>query len=165
MKRLYTAILRSLHKVTLPDRLKMNNRNKCKSAEFKNDDRLYRSFNIGDLDENGKIELTTIKFPDLSCNWSKFSCPSDIWYRDNGSLNDGCYSFSVKESRHNNIATPVHDPQENNFSHTEVRVIRQDTSDEEKSNPKKGKKINSDTKKLAYRTYIRGHLKIHLTPQ
>jgi len=163
MRRLYTNILGYLHgKKGFPDRLKMRNRNHCKAEDFKDCHRFFRAFQIRDLDENGNIKLETIKFPDLSCNWSMFSKPQDIWYKENSSINDGCYSFSVKTSKFNNLATPVHDPLDNNYSHTEVRIVKQGANANEKLYPPKGQKLNNKTKKLEYRTYIRNHLKIHL---
>ncbi|WP_167884820.1 hypothetical protein [Leptospira fluminis] len=134
------------------------------SASIRSWECLYRSFKSSDLDENKKIKLETIKFPDISCNWSRFSYPWDIWYRRNGSLKDGCYSFSIKTARFKKIANPVHDPlkktddQIENYSHIEIRVMEEGKDFD--FEPPKNKKLNSDKKKLEYRQNIQKRLRI-----
>ncbi len=129
--------------------------------------RLYRSYKVSDLDENNRIKLETIKFPDVSCNWSRFSKPWDIWYRENGNIKDGCYSFSIRTSRFETIANPVHDPlskpdyPDENYSHVEIRVMG--TEKNFNYEPPKFKKLNSDSKKFAYRQNIQRKLRINFS--
>ncbi|MBF0539755.1 MAG: hypothetical protein HQL03_16050 [Nitrospirae bacterium] len=139
-----------------PEYLCINDRNRCLPSEFNNSDKLYRSYNLDDLDGNGKIKLETIRFPDVSFNWSKFSEPKDIVYRKNGKPTDGCYSITVETSRFENIATPVHDPINDddnpNYAHVEVRVLKD--GEDFNFEPSKGRKLNSNAKKLRYRQNI-----------
>jgi hypothetical protein len=165
IKKLYTNMLRCFHKnKQIPQKLIQGHRNPLDVKNFKNNHRLYRSFQLKDIDSDGNVSIATIKFPDLSCNWSTLSSPTDIWYKPNGSINDGCYSFSVKDSKFKDLATPVHFPLSKNYSHTEVRAIKETASVDEKINPPQ-KNNMSKTKKLEYRAHICGHLKIHLTAQ
>lgn len=135
-----------------PKNLLINGRKKLPSSAFQNQQKLYRSYDLEALVENDKIKLERIKFPDLSCNWSKFSIPSDILFRENANQTDGCYSFTVKTSRYKNIATPVHDPKDDNefpnYAHAGVRVLKkgEDISIE----PPKNRKLKSKSKKLEY---------------
>ncbi len=139
-----------------PDHLHINGR--PPDQEFLLDHHLYRSFQLDDYDfSQDIIKIETLAFPDLSCNWSKYSFPQDVRYRNNGRTTDGCYSFSVEASRFNKVATPVHDPQDDpefpNYSHVEVRALRKD--DPPGFLPPKGRKLpRSPAKKLAYRTHI-----------
>jgi len=162
IKKLYTNILRCFHnKKQIPIRLIKGSRETYDVNKFKDNQRLYRSCRLEDFGEDGKIRLETIRFPDLSCNWSMFSEPQDVWYRENGSINDGCYSFSIKASRFKNLATPVHDPLDDNFSHTELRAVKQEATEDEKSTPLKGHKM-SKAKRAEYRANIRGNMRIDL---
>ena len=63
-----------------PKCLLINGRKKLPTSSFQDQDKLYRSYNSEELDENDKIKLERIKFPDLSCNWSKFSEPEDVLF-------------------------------------------------------------------------------------
>ena len=110
-----------------PEHLEFNGRRKIPTSEFKEEDRLFHGFTVNDMTDSGGIKTENVRFPDFSCNWSRFSNPEDIRFRKNGLTTDGCYAFSVETSRYNNIATPVHDPmQENgseNYAHVEVREL------------------------------------------
>ena len=163
--RLFLIILQSFSNLKIPEHLKINKRQALPNSEFVDSDLLYRSFVKSDLDENGYLKLETIRFPDLSCNWARFSKPEDIWYRENGSVKNGCYAFSVKESRYDNIATPVHDPIElsgnsciENYSHTEVRVLKQGQSFLD--DIPKDQRLTNKTKKIEYRQNIQKVSKI-----
>ncbi|MBF0338204.1 MAG: hypothetical protein HQL05_10265 [Nitrospirae bacterium] len=145
-----------------PEYLRINGRKRCLPNEFNQSDKLYRSYELADLDDSGRISLETIKFPDVSFNWSKFSEPKDIIYRKNGRPTDGCYSITVETSRFENIATPVHDPIDDydnpNYAHVEIRVLKD--GEDFNFEPSKGRKLNSKAKKLRYRQNIRkNHVK------
>ena len=92
-----------------PKHLLINGRNRIAPADILLQDKLYRGFVIDDLTSDNKIYPNTIGFPDISCNWGRFSNPEDVRLRPNGKNTDGCYSFTVETSRYKNIATPVHD--------------------------------------------------------
>jgi hypothetical protein len=94
-------------------------------ADYNPEDRLFRGYRLSDLNEDGlKIEANSVSFPDFSCNWSRFSKPESVRNRENGLPTDGCYSFSVEAARFENMATTCHDPLESNYSHTEVRQLK-----------------------------------------
>jgi len=149
----------------IPNHLKINGRQACPNSDYSDENLLYRSFKKDELDDNKHLKLETIRFPDLSCNWECFSLPEDVWYREKGDVKDGCYAFSVKDSRYENIATPVHDPiypsadsKIENYSHTEVRVLKQGQTF--LSQIPKGQKLTSKINKLKYRQHIQEVSKI-----
>ena len=163
--RLFLIILQKCINLKIPEHLKINGRPICPNSDYSDGDLLYRSFKKTDLDDNNHLKLETIRFPDMSCNWDRFSIPEDVWYREKGSVKDGCYAFSVKDSRFENIASPVHDPiypstasQIENYSHTEVRVLKQGQSF--LSQIPKGQKLSSNVNKVKYRQHIQEVCKI-----
>lgn len=168
MNRLYSLIARNLYTDKLPKRLRINGREKLPISTFNEDDKLFRAYCKTDIDElTKKIKLETIRFPDLSCNWSRIAKALDIWYRENGKISDGCYSITVKDARYNNIATTVHDiliePIEN-YSHIEIRQLKDGES--VFSEPPKERKLDSKTchkKRVEYRNYIQKkyHIEIY----
>ncbi len=138
---------------------------KYNPSNYKTNDRLYRSYRLSDLNEGiEKLELNTIRFPDFSCNWSRFSEPADIRQRKYGLPTDGCFSFSVDKAQYKEMATPCHDPLLENYSHTEVRQL---TSEEPLTfEPPKRRKLSSHnwskTKRLEYRQNIVNNMTIEL---
>jgi hypothetical protein len=60
------------------------------------------------------------------------------------------------------IASPVHQPLVDNYSHTEVRVRCEEDGDSE---PQAGRGLASKVKKTAFRSFIRENLKLHLLPK
>ncbi len=137
-----------------PSNLRINGRKKLPATSFKSEDKLFRSFVGDDLDDNEQIKLELIPFSDISCNWSRFSIAKDILFRQNAKPADGCYSFAVATSRYEKMATPVHDPindeQYPNYSHVEVRALKDD-EDIYYEPPKKRLKVRPKSQKLAYR--------------
>jgi|WetSurMetagenome_2_1015567.scaffolds.fasta_scaffold399587_2 hypothetical protein len=134
---LYTNILKKIHSKKLPDRLKRNGRPHIHTTQIKDTEKLYRSYSLNDIDkETGIIKLETIRFPDCSCNWSRFSKPPDIWYISNNKKN-GCYFIKVKDARYKKIANPVHDELDDNYSHIEIRLLL-DNEDFDFEPPQKG---------------------------
>lgn len=139
-----------------PEHLLINNRKKLPTTAFKNDDKLFHSFDKEDLDEDNNFKLESVRFPDFSCNWSMFSFPKDILYRETAKPTDGCYSFSVFTSRYNKMATPVHEPIDHdkypNYSHVEVRELLD--NEDIYFEPPKGRKLktkSAKSKRLEYR--------------
>jgi len=137
---------------------------KYSTRDFNADEKLYRGFNKKDLNEDTfLIQINSISFPDFSCNWSRFSTPDKIRERENGRPTDGCYSFTVEVSRYKKMATPCHDPDENNYSHTEVRLLKPD--EDIFFEPPKKRKLKSrwaKNNKLEYRQNIVENLIIEI---
>ncbi len=130
-------------------------------------DRLFRSFSEIEMDqETGRLDANAVRFPDLSCNWSRFSIPSDVLKRENSAPGDGCYSFSVLQARYKSMATGCHDPISNNYAHTEVRQLKPDENIF--TEPPKGRKLEkakegwSKSAKLEYRQHIVSNLRIEI---
>ncbi len=148
-----------------PKHLLINGRNRLTPADFLPQDKLYRGFVIDDLHIDNKINFTTIRFPNTSCNWERFSNPEDVRLRPNGKITDGCYSFTVEASRYKNIATPVHDPinesEYENYSHVEIRALYDD-EDILFEPPKDRKKRGSKSRRQKYRKYISMHITIEI---
>ncbi|MDA2918057.1 hypothetical protein MYX76_00940 [Desulfobacterota bacterium AH_259_B03_O07] len=152
-----------------PNDLKIKNRKKLPTTEFMDNEKLFRAFDERDLDETDKIKLETVRFPDFSCDWSRFSKPGHIRYRINGSMTDGCYSFTVLTSRYKEIATPVHDPISDdkfpNYAHVEVRELSEGESIYfEPPKNRKRRTGSSKQRRLEYRQNMVNNLFIDLNP-
>ena len=111
-----------------PKCLRINGKPKLQTLDFQEHDKLYRAYTLEDLDEREQIKLNSIRFPEYSCNWDRFSKPEHIRYRRNGSQSDGCYSIAVLVARFESKATPVHeplvdDPEYPNYAHVDVREL------------------------------------------
>ncbi len=157
-----TVWSRLLRKISFPIRLKVRGREKLPCTAFRPDEKLYHGFGADDLDEAGRIKIETIRFPDFSRNWSRFSIPSDVRLRANGKATDGAYSFNVQTARYKSLATPVHDPLTHpveNYAHTEVRQLQEVKSvlDEPPKNRKNKKKVGK-ARRLEYRQNILNNL-------
>lgn len=147
--------------MTVPSHLHINGRGA--DQNFEDGEKLYRGFEYAEFDPvESTIAIEYIKFPDLSCNRSKYSSPEDIRFRRNGRTTDGCYSFTVADSKYKGWVSPVHDPIDDelfpNYAHTELRVRRETDGDGEL--PPKGRKIKSPAKKLEYRNHLSNVLRI-----
>lgn len=140
---------------------------KFNPIDFLSDEKLYHGFRNSDLlPETGNLEVNTIRFPDFSCNWSRFSKPEDIKRRTNGLPTDGCYSFTVSVARYKEMATTCHDPNPptdpTNYSHVEVRQLM--TGEGINYEPPKNRKLNkekqgwSPSQRFEYRQNIVFHL-------
>lgn len=102
-------------------------RRKYLPEDFISREKLYHGFRKADLDEkDSRLKANSIRFPDFSCNWSRFSKSEDIRKREHGKPTDGCFSFSVENSRYKKMATPCHDPVFRMYAHTEIRQLRLD---------------------------------------
>jgi hypothetical protein len=108
-------------------RLTIRGRPTLRPSDFRPVDRLFRGYSFADLDESGNIDVESFERRDLSCNWDRFSIPSDIHHRPSGRETDGCYSLSVETARFKNLATPCHDPIQGpiyeNYAHVEIRWL------------------------------------------
>jgi hypothetical protein len=135
---------------------------------------LYRGFRKIDLpDQWGALRANSFSFPNISCNWNRFSKPLDIRKRAGGLPTDGCYSFTVEQARYDGMVNTCHDPtpinDRKNYAHTELRqlMIGEDFSFEPpKDRPKleKEKQGWSRSKRLAYRQYISLNLRSEIDP-
>ena len=155
-------LVRFLKQGRYPKNLLINGRPKLPSSDFQGDDKLFRAFDKDDLDEDEEVKVERIKFPDVSCNWSRFSIAEDIKHREKGRKTNGCYSFSVIVSRYKKMATPVHDPISDadypNYAHIEVRVLYD--GEDVLFEPPRGRKLKPKSKKLEYRQNIKNFLQI-----
>ncbi|MDI6792181.1 MAG: hypothetical protein QME81_04855 [bacterium] len=138
---------------------------KYSPSDFYPNEKLYRSFNQSDLiPDTTEIGVHSIRFPDFSCNWSRFSKPADIRLRENINTTDGCYSFTVETSRFERMATPCHDPLDSNYAHVEVRQLKADESIE--FEPPKNRKLRSNnwskSRRLLYRQNIINDLTVEI---
>ena len=152
-----------------PQHLNINDRKRLPTTGFRSSDKLYRGFVKDDLEYDENIGLYSINFPDLSFNWGRFSNPEDIRFRPSGKMTDGCYSITVEITRYKKIATPVHDPIEENgyenYSHVEVRELY--NGEDINTEPPKGRKRDSKgrkAKRLAYRQNMINKLEIEIEP-
>jgi hypothetical protein len=131
------------------ERLECQGREPLDVAEFGVDDLLYRGFRLDELDVDGKIDIETLRMPDLSCNWSRFSIPEDVKRRMPGCERDGCYALKVADTQYKDFATPVHDPicdqEPQNYSHTELRELLE--GEPLASTPPKNRKPSSKQRK------------------
>jgi len=126
---------------------------KYNPSDFDLSDRLFRGFRKKDLDEFGEIHVNSIRFPDFSCNWGRFSAPEDVKQRNNGLDTDGCYAFTVEVSRYKNMATPCHDPNPTNYAHVEVRQLHPDENVFE-APPHGRPKFGSKFMRIEYRKHV-----------
>ncbi len=125
MKTLQELLL-SLRAHRVPHCLRTRGRHALPVDSFKPEEKLYRAYRHIDLNDDGSFDLDRLRFPDMSCNWSRFSKPVHVRWRYNGNATDGCYSFTVEASRYKSMATPVHYPETlplENYSHVEVRWV------------------------------------------
>ncbi len=150
-----------------PDCLRIKGRKKLPTSEFLDNENLYHSYATDDLDDLERIKLETIRFPDFSCNWSRFSNPEHVRYRENGKMTDGCYSFTVEISRYKKIATPVHDPIDDkkypNYAHVEIRELL--PNEDILFEPPKNRYSRAKTRKslrLEYRQNLLNNIRIEL---
>ena len=148
-------------------RLSCRLRKKHQPAKFRPDDLLYRDFAVDELDDDGNLDVNTLRIPDMSCNWGRFSKPRDILYRPRGSLTNGCYSLTVATVRFKVFATACHDPicgeRPQNYSHIEVRELYEGES--VTSEPEKGRKKRRKALRGEWKTNIINNLNTRIEAQ
>lgn len=119
-------------------------------SDFAPSDKLFRGFKLDEIDEAGAIDIDTLRMPDMSCNWDRFSIAEDIRERMPGCEKDGCYAFTVEVAQYKSIATPCHDPicgeDHENYSHIEIRELLE--GEKATSVPPKGRKSRSKQRKV-----------------
>lgn len=149
-------------------RLSCRRRPVLESSQFNSSDLLYREFSLDELDEAGEIDVNTLRLPDLSCNWDRFSHPEDVKYREGGNEMNGCYSIAVEAIWFSDFATPCHDPlcndRPNNYSHVEVRQLAE--GEEKDTSPprerKKGKSRKAKLRRAEWRTNFVNNIDIEI---
>jgi hypothetical protein len=132
-------------------------------SDFKATDKLFRGFKADELDDSGLIDIDTLRFPDMSCNWERFSSAEDVRHRMGGCEKDGCYAFTVEVARYKSIATTCHDPicgeEYENYSHVEIRELLENES--VVSVPPKNRKSRNKKRKVLraeWKTNIVNHI-------
>jgi hypothetical protein len=170
MKKIWKWLSKYFKSDEYPSCLRINGRLKLPTTEFQGEHKLYRGYSGDDLGEEGEIDIDAINFPDFSCNWSRFSDPEHVRFRENGKSTDGCYSFTVAVARFQSIATPVHDPisddRYENYAHTEVRLLGEGESifsEPPKNKPKK-RSSRAKSERMKYRQNIMANLMIEIEP-
>lgn len=175
-----TKCLRDSHqKRPLPENLICGTKNILPEERFLNEHLLFRSFTADEFeaipDEDGNILEYKIKKEALpggthsiSCNWSLFSEPRDIWYAKKP-IDSGCYALSVDVLRDKdfNFISLKHSPivandecPFDNYSHSEI--CKKDT--EGKPSDKDFNKA-SQRLKMREKFYENDFAKIVLTPE
>lgn len=106
-------------------RLAVRGRRKLSCSTFRDHERLYRGFRIKDLDAQERLDIELFESSDISVNWSRFSTPLDVRYRVGGRISDGSFSFTVADANSDKVAIACHDPLAGNYSHTEIRWLKE----------------------------------------
>jgi len=149
-------------------RLAIRGRTALSPADFKPVDRLFRGFSLADLDDNGIVDVASFEPRDLSCNWDRFSIPSDTHHRPGGRDADGCNSLRVETVQFRDLATPCHDPIQEpayeNYAHVEIRWLNAgetiDSTPPHGRSPNKGK--TAKAMRLEWRTNAVRNLKFEI---
>ena len=146
-----------------PPPLACNGRDKESIDSFKESDLLYVGYRLANVDpKDGRLSTDSIRLPDWSCNWDRFSRPEDVRARERGLVTDGCLSISICDIRYREYATAVHDPICNqpleNYSHCEVRTVQQGVNVHTEP-PRNGSKRGKQDR-LAWRRHVRNKLQI-----
>jgi hypothetical protein len=143
-------------------------------SDFHPLERLYRRFRIIDQpDPMSELRANSFSFPNISCNWSRFSKPKDVRKIPDSLPTDGCYSFTIEQARYEGMVNACHDPfpitNKRNYAHTELRQLKPGEGiafepPGDRAKLEKAKDGWSNAKKLAYRQYISLNLKREIEP-
>jgi hypothetical protein len=139
-------------------------------ANFLPSEKLYLRCKTAWIGENGHVNPAYIHFPDQSVNRQKYSYPVDVLWPDEREqsrawINWGVASLRVEdlppEMRTSGNAvycfTAEHDPLDDNYSHTELRVYKDGERECD------SKKINQLVKK-EYRTILALRTRLEVRP-
>jgi hypothetical protein len=165
MIQLWKRWLATLRSYSYPRRLRLRGRAVLPCSAFRLEDKLYHGFSVEDLDDLDNIKIETIRFPDFSCNWARFSIAADVRLRENGQPTDGAYAFTVETARYKSLATPVHDPLRRpveNYAHVEVRELQEEESVLEAPPKNRKKKKSGKSRRLEYRQNLLNQLSVEL---
>jgi hypothetical protein len=139
-----------LSTISWRERLACRGRPTLSPSDFAPRDQLFRGFKSDEVDDGGAIDIDTLRLPDMSCNWSRFSVAEDVRYRMPGCEKEGCYAFTIEVARYKSIAIPCHDPicgvESENYSHVEIRELLENESDT--FVPPKGRKSRGKQRKV-----------------
>ncbi len=137
---------------------------------FTSQERLFHRCAYDWLDSEGKLKHANVSFPDQSVNREKYSKPFDVILPDRTPRTTGWIYWGVAAIRVEQIPEPEatsgggvfefrveHDPEFDNFSHSEIRVFKNGKHESRKGN------INHKVK-MAYRYKIAQRAVIVLRP-
>ena len=150
--------------IEYPQHLSCDGRTKQPIVSFVANDILFLGYRLANLDSESKLKTETIRLPDWSCNWGKYSRPEDVRVREKGQPTDGCLSITVEDIRYNDFATVVHDPicgvETENYSHCEVRAVQPGFTVNDEPPKNASKRDNRSAKDLrhAWRRHVRNRL-------
>ena len=117
---------------------------------------LYMGIRCEHFDQHQELKPELFRLPDLSCNWSLYSNPGDVRYREGGEITDGSLCMPVSEVHHDDFTITVHDPicdaDIENYSHCEVRVNPGGLGADEE--PPKKYKAGGKAKRRAWRKHV-----------
>lgn len=133
-------------------------------GKFRHVELLYRCVAKNDFDELGMLDIECFESSDLSVNWSRFSLPADVLCRQNANPKDGCVSFTVEQAKYENLAIPCHDPIEGNYSHTEIRWLKDGETVEPVHGRKNSKSQQDKVARQKWRVYICTRARMELNP-
>ncbi|MDQ2731986.1 MAG: hypothetical protein M3Y56_10030 [Armatimonadota bacterium] len=131
---------------------------------FVSDERLYRRC-VGNEIRQGNVFADQIPFyPDMSVSRSKYSFPEDVLYPDffaqcgvfSFGVHDIPASYSSDKDTHYEWK-PEHDPQDDNFAHTEVRTYKNGLFT-------RGLNIGSKVVKKYFRELLQDRSRIDIAP-
>ena len=114
---------------------------------------------------DGRIDIESFENSDLSVNWARFSMPSDVRFRANAKPSDGCISFTVADASYEKLAMTCHAPLPDNYSHAEIRWLREGETTEPPPGRDNPKSKTMKAARLKWRTYIAKIAKIEIYPQ
>ena len=138
-------------------------------------EKLYLRCKLDWIDQSGQIKKAYISFPDQSVNRQRFSRPKDVLLPDGSEKSKEWILWGVARILVSDLPpdeqttggagsrgmtysfSAEHDPEEDNYSHTELRVYKNGQRE------RKSKKINSQVK-TAYRTKLALRTRIVIRP-
>lgn len=108
----------------IPERLRR--RGRAAVQEFSSDERLFRRVTPHHpLDSEGFVLPPGVPLPDLSVNREKYSEPEDVLIGHPDAVGIAAAVVGDIPAEIDGYEfLPVHDPQEDNYSHTEIRTFR-----------------------------------------
>ena len=119
------------------------------------------------VDKNGQVSPAGIRFPNQSVNRSKYSAPADVLVPDQTERSAEWLYCGVAQFLVNHLPGPMHtdersykftaehDPLEDNYGHTELRVYKDDV---------RVSKVSSTTIKKRYRTELALRTRVVIPP-
>lgn len=139
---------------------RMYRRRRPEDGVFTQDEKLFFRCKRGWVDGNAQVKPAHVHFPDQSVNREKYSKPGDVLLPDRSDKSNEWIYWGVASTTIADIPEPIetegrveysftaeHDPLDDNYGHTELRVYKDGNRESNK------KKINNQIKKK-YRTIL-----------